>query len=281
MLLMDGQLSLRGGVSKNIARPKIRDLQPTGSCNFLQEGMEQYVIDELGLEPICTVGNPDLDPYRAWSYDFEAAYYPDDETELRFGVFYKDIETFILDGSVQSGSQVDYFGVGRTAFLRQKQNGEGAKLYGFEVSAQTPFTFLPAPFDGFGGQVNYTYSDADDVNLFNELFQQDLPFPGLSENSYNVVLYYDKGAWNGRLAYDYRSEWLVRAADRSGNPVFREAEGYLDGRLGYKFNENFSVFVEGKNLTDQEERTTAGSRVRLGDLDWYGRRYFVGGSYTF
>jgi len=279
--MLDNKLSLRAGIARNIARPKLADLRPTGTCTFLEEGMEQYVIDEFGLEPICSVGNPNLQPYRAWSYDLEAAYYPDEETEIRIGGFYKDITSFVLNGSVQGTEQVDYFGIGRSAFLRQKQNGEGAQIYGVELSAQTPFTFLPDALEGFGGQVNYTYSTADNVNLFNELFEENLPFPGMSKHSFNATLYYTKGPINARAAYNYRTDWLISPADRSGNPVYREGEGYLDSRISYRLNDNLSFFAEGKNLTNAIERTTAGSSVRLVDLGSYGRRFFVGASATF
>ena len=38
-----------------------------------------------------------------------------------------------------------------------------------------------------------TFSDANDVGLTNSLTGEELTFPGLSEHSYNVIAYYDKG----------------------------------------------------------------------------------------
>ena len=40
-------------------------------------------------------------------------------------------------------------------------NTPGGDLTGFEVTAQTPFTFLPGPFDKFGGQLSYTKIESD------------------------------------------------------------------------------------------------------------------------
>ena len=65
---------------------------------------------------------------------------------------------------------------------------------------------------------NYTFSEAKDVGLFSQLDGSPLPFPGLSEHSYNLVLYYDKGPVNARVAFNSRTDWLVSAADRSGKP---------------------------------------------------------------
>ena len=67
------------------------------------------------------------------------------------------------------------------------------------------------------------------------------------------MLYYDKGPINARLAWNSRTDWLASAADRSGNPVFRAGEDYLDARLQWRIkgDDQLSVFIEGKNLTDQ------------------------------
>ena len=90
------------------------------------------------------------------------------------------------------------------------------------------------------------------MGLFSQLDGSALPFPGLSKTSYNLVLYYDKGPINARVAWNSRSDWLVSAADRSGNPVFRAGEDYLDARFQWRIKgDELSVFVEGKNLTDQ------------------------------
>jgi outer membrane receptor protein involved in Fe transport len=133
---------------------------------------------------------------------------------------------------------------------------------------------------GFGGLANYTWTDAKDVGLFSQLDGAPLPFPGLSENSYNLVLYYDKGPINARVAWNSRSDWLVSAADRSGNPVFRAGEDFLDARLQWRIKgEELSVFIEGKNLTDQASLSYAGDRIRLSELGWPGRRYFMGVSW--
>ena len=104
---------------------------------------------------------------------------------------------------------------------------------------------------------------------------------GLSENSYNIVLYYDKGPINARLAWNWRDDWMASAADRSGNPVFRAGEDYLDARLQWRIkgDDELSVFIEGKNLTDQASLLYAGEKTRLSEIGWPGRRYFIGMSW--
>jgi iron complex outermembrane recepter protein len=266
--------SVRLGYAELMSRPPITELAPTGNCvaDVRPGASTDNILDT------CNVGNPELKPYRAKSYDLEFAWYPTPEVETRIGGFYKDITSFILQRAVFRN--VPLFGDGNVYDITLPVNGKGAKTQGVEASVQAPFTFLPGWASGFGGIANYTYSEAKDVNLFSQLDGSPLPFPGLSKNSYNLVLYYDKGPINARVAWNSRSDWLVSAADRSGNPVFRAGENYLDARVQWRIKgDALSVFVEGKNLTDQASLAYAGEKFRLSELGWPGRRYFVGVSW--
>ncbi len=260
----------RFGWAKVLARPKPTDLVPNANClyNRLPGGTDDNLLDT------CTAGNPDLVPYRATQYDLDLAWYANPDTLLSAAIFYKDVKSFVLESSLVRG--VDLFHDGVLYDVRQPINGAGAKLRGVELSAQTAFTFLPKPFSGFGAVVNYTYGDAKDVGLFNSLSGEELDFPGLSRNSYNVILYYDIPTLDVRLAYNSRTSWLQNASDRSGNPVIRDGSAYLDGKITYRFaHPEIALFVEAKNLTGETERTTSGD-IRLGELSYPGKRYFVG-----
>lgn len=268
-------LVTRFGVAKVLARPKPTDLVPNATCTFdlTPAGSTDSTLDT------CTAGNPDLKPYRADQYDLGVEWYPNRDTQLSAAVFYKNVKTFILARTLRRN--VDLFHDGVLFDVTQPINGNGAKLSGLELSAQTAFTFLPSPFDGFGGVVNYTYSKADDVGLFNALNGEALGFPGLSKHSYNLITYYDKGPLNVRLAYNYRTEYLQSAAERSGNPVIRDGSGYLDAKATYSLKDlGLSFFLEAKNLTGETERSTSGD-IRLGEHSYSGKRYFFGASYRF
>jgi iron complex outermembrane receptor protein len=138
--------------------------------------------------------------------------------------------------------------------------------------------------NGFGVDANYTrmnYKYAPGAAL-NTLDGSVLPYPGMSKNSYNVGMWYDKDQWNARLAYNYRDPYNTGGTDvNTGNPVFAEATGYLDGKIQYRFSDNLTFSFEAKNLTDERSLMTAGSILRPNELSWNGRRYYVSLGYKY
>lgn len=268
--LVPDVLIARVGAAKVMARPRPTDLVPNANCVF----------DEAGgtLPNTCTAGNPELKPYRANQYDINLSWYPNRDTLVSAAVFYKDIKSFIIPNVTTFN--VDLFGDGELFDVRQPVNGKGARITGLELSAQTAFTFLPAPFDGFGIQVNYTYSKADNVGLFSQLTGEELDFPGLSKHSYNIIGYYDRDWLNVRVAWNARSKYLRSPAERSGNPVYADGTGYLDAKATFRIPNFYgaSLFIEGKNLTKETERMTSGS-IRMTEYSYSGRRFFIGASF--
>jgi iron complex outermembrane receptor protein len=274
--LIPDELIARFGYAKLMARPQVSFLVPGANCLF--DKTPAGSVDTV--DDTCTAGNPALEPYRAGEYDVNLGWYPNPDTLINVGFFYKDIQTFIV-GPVTVG-KVDLLGDGNLYTVTQRVNGTGATVSGIEFSAQTAFTFLPSPLDGFGGSFNLTYNKAKNVGLFNSLSGEELPYPGLSEYSYNVIFYYDKGPFNARLAYNARTRYLVTVAERSGNPKFAEGTGYLDGKFTFRVpNSSLQFFVEGKNLTGETEFSNSGEDVRNSDFSYSGKRYLVGVSAKF
>jgi hypothetical protein len=64
---------------------------------------------------------------------------------------------------------------------------------------------------------------------------------------------YEKGQLSARLAYNWRSKYMVTAQDCCAVfPIWQEAIGYLDGRVAYRLNDNVEVSLEGSNLLQSE-----------------------------
>jgi len=262
-------LVLRANWAKNLARPRPTDLVPNINC------LDDQTIS--AADDVCTAGNPDLKPYRADQWEVNVAWYPNKDTLLSLGYYKKFEKSFVITNVLRSG--VDLFHDGITYTVRQPINGFGALLDGIEASGQTAFTFLPAPFDGLGVSANLTWARAIRTNLTN--IATGLPlneYPGLSKWTYNASIYYDKDWLNVRLNYNYRSSWLdTVASSTNGNlPIYRKAEGFLDGKITFRFPKwHTSLFVEMQNI-DKEFSKTYIKNIGTSEVYYPGQRLFAG-----
>ncbi len=262
-------LVLRANWAKNLARPRPLDLVPNINC------LDDATIS--AANDICTAGNPALKPYRADQWEANLAWYPNRDTLLSVGYYKKYEKSFVVPNVTRN--DVDLFGDGLLYTVRQPTNGFGALLDGIEGSAQTAFTFLPKPFDGLGASANVTYARAIRTNLTNSATGKPLDeYPGLSKWTYNASVFYDKDWLNARLSYNYRSDWLVEAVNtvNSNNPIYRKGEGYLDGKVTFRFPEwHYSLFMEMQNIGKEYSRSYI---KNIGTVEAYypGQRFFAG-----
>ncbi len=219
----------------------------------------------------ASAGNPGIKSTTADQFDISLEDYFAAVGSFTFDMFYKKFYDYIQYGAYNI--PVTSNGVTETVRVSGPINGDGAKIRGFEVAYQRFFDFLPSPWNGLGIQANYTHLSNQGINnahVANVSGTGDLntggsgidssvdaidphALEGLSNDSYNFVTMYEKGPWAARLAYNWRSKYLVSASDCCvGLPVWQKQAGFLDGSLRYKVNDNIEVNVEGSNLTGTE-----------------------------
>jgi iron complex outermembrane receptor protein len=249
-------------------------------------------------------GNPDLDPYRAWQFDIGLEYYAENGGLLNIGLFHKDIESFIVEQSIVECNEMDKEGFlpvevtningycGITLLIggneetfnvtaQQGGNGNGASITGVEIGIQQSFTFLNGIWQNFGVQANYTYIDSSS-ELIEKSTGKELPFEGVSEDSYNVIGFYDDGILQARLAYNYRSEYLSVAYEASSlSSVSVEGRGQLDASISYNLTPDFVINLSGQNLTNESLREFQGEKIRLRSYQEFGARYMINVNYKF
>lgn len=121
-----------------------------------------------------------------------------------------------------------------------------AHLHGFEFALQHSFWNT-----GFGAILNYTIVKSD-THYDNALRYTVTQFAvtGVSDSA-NAVLYYDKNGIQARLAYNWRGSYL---ASYGLDPFYVEPYGQLDASASWEFRKNFTVFVEGINITNSDRR---------------------------
>ncbi|WP_027330008.1 TonB-dependent receptor [Marinimicrobium agarilyticum] len=233
-------LFLRGAVSQTITRPGFAQLNP--STAYFQPTPTQ---PDFGTG---TGGNPELDSVESDNFDLSLEWYFDAAGSLSGGYFYRDIQGYIQSyASEEMRDGVPY------QVTRPQNTGDGF-LEGFEFAYTQFFDSLPGAWSGFGIQANATFMDGEAETPPDAEGNTEMqPLQNVSDESYNFIVLYEKGPFNARLAYNWRSEYYLSfnaAGAQPGNSVVVTETDSLDLALNYDFNDNLTFLVEGTNLTD-------------------------------
>ncbi|QGP80640.1 TonB-dependent receptor [Sphingobium sp. CAP-1] len=250
------KLQLRLAASEALSRPDFTQLNPNITI---------YELNPTGAQRTASSGNPFLKPLTAKQLDASLEYYFSRTGSLYAAAFYKKVDGFIANVTTP-----ETYTFGENSYTYQVSrpvNGDNGKIKGFEIGGNSFFDFLPGLWSGFGVQANFTYVDskAPSPNAFdNEGNQLFVPLEQLSKYSYNLIGFYDKGPLSARVAYNWRSKYVVTTrGNGSGNlPIFNDARGQLDASLTYTVNQNFALTVDGVNLTNTENKTYYGVASR-------------------
>lgn len=265
------KLQMRFGASKAIARAPLDDLN-AGVGVFTSGGA-----------PSASGGNPLLEPFRAKQLDLTFEWYFDRDSALTISGFYKDLDTFIATQTT-TRNFTDAGGNIVQGTFTQPINGRGGTIKGVEVAFQKAFTFLPAPFDGFGTYLNYSYTDSDITVQERDNAIGATALPGLSKHVGNATLYYSKRGFEARIAYRYRSNYATELGD-TDRLLYTRSEGVLDFQTSYKFQNgplrNVELLFQANNLTDEPFETYYGDPRLQGRYERFGRRFLAGVSYSF
>lgn len=141
-------------------------------------------------------------------------------------------------------------------------NGKGASLNGYEISYQQPLTFMPDYLHGFGVFANYTYVDSE-ITYGNGVTG---PLSGLSKNSYNYGMYFERDAYGVRVVVNGRDDYVTRIPGSDSN-YSENTSGptRVDMSAFYNLSEQVKLSLEVINLTKEDEHLyTTGP---IGDLN--------------
>lgn len=239
------QIVGRLAASRTVTRPDVTLLAPRVSFTNLRPG---------NLE--ATGGNPDLKPYKSTNFDGSFEWYYQKGGYFTVGAFYKRVSNFIVSAVAPepfpiANADNNFPGGVATIDVRRPRNSEAADVYGVEIGFQHTFTYLPAPLDGLGVTANATFVDSS-AGVDTADNSQTFALEGLG-NSQNLVLFYEKGPAEVRVAYNHRNEFLQTLANGTGgDPIFVEPQGQVDVEARYSVTDNVAVFVEGINVTNEK-----------------------------
>lgn len=234
------QTNLRAAFTSVLARPNYFDMAPY----------------RLRDDEDLSLGNPGLNPTFAYNYDLMFEHYAQTIGIISAGFFHKVVDNpiFIFLSDNELGGETE-----------QPQNGKSGTITGFELSLQRQLKFLPSPFDGLGIYGNYTYTTSSATLPGG----REASFAGQPDNVFNIALSYEKAAFSGQLSLNYHDRYVLEYGDDSDSDVFVNTHLQLDFSASYKINQNFKVFVEMVNLTNEPYRTFLGFEERPYQIEYY------------
>ncbi|WP_045855540.1 TonB-dependent receptor [Teredinibacter purpureus] len=276
------------GTLNTLASTRLTDLEPLENGDpSPYEGM----IDTVSVRGWTGGGgNPFLKPMMSTQYDISLEWYFSDVGQLSGTLFHKNLDDYFVKGSNYQYITNPLSNVTQLVDVDSTINGGNAKMDGFELSYQQ---FFEGKFEGFGVQATYTYIDAsgvpnnqiefeeevarDSLDNFNDtgirVSLDSIPLQGQSKETANLAGIFEKDGWNARLAYNWRSRYLLTTRDViSKAPLFYDDHGQLDGSVFYNVTDSLTVGVQATNLTDSQSKTIM---VLNNEMLEAGRSWFV------
>ena len=288
-LEINDDMIIRASASKNISRQPLNALVPSNSIRGDQN------MDIRGGSPnLKHMESTDFEASFEWYFEdnvgyFAVAYYQktidDFITEFSRPVIFAEtgLDPALLEGVLDAdGNQTtvnDIFDLEGTINIDQ------AEFSGVEVSFERDFNFLPGAWSNSGVRASYTISDGDTIypNVQSSGNESRKNFVGLSENSYNITLYYETDVWGARISQAYRDDYITRVEVGLGDEDERGFHGttFVDFAGFYNVSEDLQITFKANNLTDEKEELYSDSSNRMYAVLQNGRNYYLGAIYKF
>ena len=285
---------VRFGASKGLFYPSLKDSANKMNINLTYnqilrtpgegrddaaENPADWVNPVVGIENIevsANARNAFLEPEESINLDLTTEWYFAEAGSLTLGLFHKKLSNIIRDK--QFDTQVEVAGTSFPVSAFGPDNTGSGTIRGAELAYSQFYDMLPGLWSGLGMQFNFTYIDqdgledpntnpADPIRFDSEgtrlsdnrnSFRQftGLGLQGYSKENFNIVGMYEKNGFSARLAYTWRSDYLLTLRESEEFvPAFQKAQGLMDASIFYNFTDNIRVGVTASNLLDQDTET--------------------------
>ena len=241
------------------------------SAGYFSKNVDNFLVTTVEQETLDGI----YDPYNGARSDLARQQLIDEGIQLtEENIFDRMLENQGGDAITIIGDATDELVVWG---INKPTNGETVSIDGWEFAVQHLFGE-----SGFGTIANFTIVSGD-VGYNNEQIGVQFALPGLSDSA-NLVAFYDKDGIQARIAYNWRDEFLSAIGQQEGGanePQHTEAYGQWDVSASFEISENFTVFVEGLNITEETQRIYGRYEEQLLNARQYGARYNLGMRYNF
>ncbi|MBR9726702.1 TonB-dependent receptor [Shewanella intestini] len=229
---------VRASASQVISRPNYADM-------FSSSSLVGYADGTAGNEVLNT-GNVGLLPYKASQADLGVEWYFSNDGLFGATYFIKDISSFVTTDQIldQGIGIVDPDSGEDSWTVSTRTNGTGGIIKGVELQLQDAFD------NGLGYAANYTFAESDApaenypdlVNVFSDS----------SKHTVNLVGFYEMDDFSARIAYNWRSEYMIRELPFFYGNREHDAYGTLDLSANYNITDYLAVTFEVMNLLEED-----------------------------
>ncbi len=280
-------LYMRTGIAKTLARGRMDDMKAGADINITKSTSGVTSWGGSG-------GNPELEPWRAKSFDLSFEKYFGKRSYVALAGFYKNLDTYIytqkLVGNFSafpntSNPHLDT-PLNPLGIYERPMNGKGGHLHGGELSTSLDAGLWNKAWDGFGVVASLSVT-ASTVHPDGPGTSASLP--GLSGVLRNLTAYYEKDGISARISQRYRSAFRGEITGLHNARSFEEimADRQIDMQLGYEFAtgsmKGLSLLLQVNNLTNSPYATRQGNGfgeiVAPAIYNSYGRQVLFGVNY--
>lgn len=249
---VDPNTVIRFAWTNTIARPNYFDLVPYAEFSLQDQELAR--------------GNPDLIATTSMNFDLMAEKYFRTIGLVSIGGFYKNIDDFIYNQTLQNFSDPQF---GSDLEYTRPLNGGTATVAGVEVGFQRQI------WKGLGLYTNYTFTSSTTDGIEGRE-DEDLGLPGTATHMFNASLSYETKKLVVRVSLNYASDYIDELGGEGFEDRFYDKQTFLDVNASYAFTPNFRFFVEGNNLTNQPLRYYQGIQSRTMQVEYYNARFNAG-----
>ncbi|PKI14133.1 TonB-dependent receptor [Colwellia sp. 12G3] len=260
---------LRTSAAQVISRPNYQDM-------FANKSLANAESTQPGTM-VATTGNVALNPFKAFQADIGVEWYFSNDGMASIAYFVKDVSSFVAHADLekqQIGIDIPHYvdtpsdspcGEAQPDCWATSQsvNKSGGSINGVEIQVQDAFD------NGFGYTLNYTYADAESPG--ENYSDGNAVFSDSSEHTVNAVGFYENDNFSARLAYNWRSEYMLREAPKWYYNRQHEAYGTLDFSTSWSATDYLDVTFEVANILEEDSLQTgaykAGEGPGAGDLE--------------
>ena len=294
--------------TNTLTRPDYRDLVPFDFAlarqKFGDAGVTNYTA--TGRQDDFYVGTPDLREQTAQNYDLAWEYYfgQSQRNTISFTLFKKSLKDFLapytytqevevlVDPNDPSLGYETSTGTNEFVSNTSSRNLEGFEITGyFHFQDLFPYLTFLHDFSLIPNYARITGNQTDPIYDVDELANGNFVLIGenyidsltnQAEEVYNLQLIWERGRFNSRISYNYISQLqLDQSTAAITNLTYGPAQENVNLSVQYRLfaNNDFRIFFEGNNLTDEpDDERFIGSvpGLFMTSYSTIGRRYVFG-----